>query len=323
MQAFEEFAAGLHTREQVLRKITQLGLRTKKGKLLSSQTFSQTLRKPVYAGRIVVPQWNIDAPGKFQPLVTQAVFDKVQAILSGRTVSISPRARSHADFPLRGFVKCGYCTEPLTGSWSKGRNRYYAYYHCQDGCIRVSKDAMEGRFEEFMRQLQPNATYMRLYREIVLDVWHKKRGDSQQVQSAVSRKISQLRQNKTKLEEAFVYQKAIDEATYQEMRAKLAEELTLAEMELREAQAEEIEVETVLDYAEMVLTNASNLWKAAPSEQKQHLQQVLFPEGVTYSGEEYRTTVTCLLFSGMGGRFGSATGNRTRVLRLRISRPNP
>lgn len=55
------------------------------------------------------------------------------------------------------------------------------------------------------------------------------------------------------------------------MRTKLAEELTLAEMELREAQAEEIKIEAVLDFAEMVLTNASNLWKAAPSEQKQRL----------------------------------------------------
>ncbi len=299
-QAFEEFATGLHTREQVLRRITQLGLRTKKGKLLSSQTFSQTLKKPVYAGRIVVPEWNIDAPGKFQPLVSQDVFGKVQAILSGRTVSVAPRARSHADFPLRGFVRCGYCTEALTGSWSKGRNRYYAYYHCQEGCTRETKDVMEGQFEEFIRHLQPNAAYMRLYREIVLDVWRKRQGDSEQVQAVVSRKIKELRENKARLEEAFIYQKAIDAETYKEMRAKLAEDLTLAEMELREAQAEEIEIEAILDYAEMVLTNASNLWKAAPSAQKQRLQQVLFPEGVTYSEGKYRTAVTCLLFSGMG-----------------------
>jgi site-specific DNA recombinase len=138
---------------------------------------------------------NIDVPGKFQPLVTRAVFDKVQAILSGRTVSIVPRARIHADFPLRGFVKCACCTEPLTGSWSKGRNRYYAYYHCQDGCVRETKDVMESGFEEFVRQLQPNIGYMRLYREIVRDVWRKKQGDSQKVQSVVSRRISQLREN--------------------------------------------------------------------------------------------------------------------------------
>ena len=83
------------------------------------------------------------------------------------------------------------------------------------------------------------------------------------------------------------------------MRAKLAEDLALAEMELREAQAEEIEIEAVLDFAQAVLTNASNLWKAAPAEQKQRLQQVLFPEGVTYSEGNYRTAVTCLLFSGV------------------------
>ena len=83
------------------------------------------------------------------------------------------------------------------------------------------------------------------------------------------------------------------------MLAKLTEELTLAEMELRDAQSDEIEIEAVLDFAQMVLLNASNLWKAAPAAQKQRLQQVLFPEGVTYSDGEYRTGLTCLLFSGM------------------------
>src|SRR5215472_1778990 len=118
-RAFEEFATGLYSREQVLKRITQLGLRTKKGERLSPQTFSQTLRKPVYAGRVVVPVWEIDVRGKFQPLVTAEVFDRVQAILNGRVSSVTPKVRSHADFPLRSFVKCGYCTEPLTGSWSK------------------------------------------------------------------------------------------------------------------------------------------------------------------------------------------------------------
>jgi hypothetical protein len=83
------------------------------------------------------------------------------------------------------------------------------------------------------------------------------------------------------------------------MRAKLTEDLTLAEMELRDAQAEEIEIEAVLDYAEMIILNASNLWKAAPIEQKQRLQQVLFPERIIYADGNYRTALTCLLFSGM------------------------
>jgi hypothetical protein len=124
-------------------------------------------------------------------------------------------------------------------------------------------------------------------------------GRCQRVQKALLGKVKRLHENKTKLEEAFVYQRAIDEETYKEMRATLTEELTLAEMELRDVQAGEIQIEAVLDFAQGVLLNASNLWKASPSEQKQRLQQVLFPEGLTYSEGRYRTNVTCLLFSGM------------------------
>jgi hypothetical protein len=49
----------------------------------------------------------------------------------------------------------------------------------------------------------------------------------------------------------------------------------------------------------LVLTSASNLWKAAPTEQKQRLQQVLFPKDVNYLDGKFRTSATCLLFNGM------------------------
>jgi hypothetical protein len=87
-------------------------------------------------------------------------------MLDGRVVVSGPRQRNRPDFPLRGFVRCEACGRPLTGSWSKGRNGRYAYYHCQrqcravnvgkvlssDGCMayviwinRAAADAMFGR----------------------------------------------------------------------------------------------------------------------------------------------------------------------------------
>ena len=150
-----------------------------------------------------------------------------------------------------------------------------------------------------MRQLQPNAGYMRLFREIVLDVWLESRVTASKCKPWSSARLASCARTRQRWKRHSSIKKTIDVTTYQEMRAKLVEDLTLAEMELREAQTEEIEIETVLDYAEMVLTNASNLWITAPSEQKQRLQQVLFPEGVTYTEGNYRTAVTCLLFSRM------------------------
>src|SRR4029450_9474151 len=73
------------------------------------------------------------------------------------------------DFPLRGFVRCAACDRGLTGSWSKGRTHYYAYYHCRPGCagLNVTKAKLEGLFVDELARLQPSAGYMRLLKDSV------------------------------------------------------------------------------------------------------------------------------------------------------------
>ena len=45
-----------------------------------------------------------------------------------------------------------------------------------------------------------------------------------------------------------------------------------------------------MKFAEHVLVNAARLWQKFTLEQKQRLQQVLFPRGVSYGAEGFRTT---------------------------------
>lgn len=98
----------------------------------------ELLRNQVYIGRVDVPGYGISTRGDFEPLVTEKVFYRVQAILDGRLEMTAPRQRSDPDFPLRGYVRCEACGRPLTASWSKGRNDYYAYYHCSKRCSSTS-----------------------------------------------------------------------------------------------------------------------------------------------------------------------------------------
>ena len=116
-----------------------------------------------------------------------------------------------------------------------------------------------------------------MYQEVIRDVWRKKQGDSVATRAALNNQLAALRENKSKLEHAFVYDSSIDRPTYTEMRAKLLEEIALEEMELQDAALEELEIEALLDFAQDVLTNASNLWKQASLQQKQRFQQILFP----------------------------------------------
>jgi site-specific DNA recombinase len=301
-KAFELYATGLHSKAEVLKVITELGLRTRKGGKVSMQTFHQTLRKPIYAGWLTVKSWGDLEPmrGDFEPLVTDDTFKTVQAVLDGKKLSVTPHDRNNPDFPLRVFVRCSECGTPLTGSWSQGRSDRYPYYRCRSSAclaVKVRKGDMESQFVSYLRALVPEPGYLNLFREIVLDVWKQRHIEVGQMRRHLQARLDDLLARKDQMVDAFVHRRVIDQATYQRHADKLDEDITLAELALHDARTEELDVEGVLNFAEHVLLNAPRMWVESSPEQKQRLQRVLFPKGVTYSpGSGFGTTETSVIF---------------------------
>ncbi len=173
-RAFEEYATGRFTKQQLLQQVTAWGLRNRRARALSSQAIGMLLRNQLYAGIVDVPEYGVRGKrGDFEPLISEDLFYRAQAVLAGRLPSTTLKARAHPDFPLRGFVRCKSCGRGLSGSWSKGRSEYYAYYHCRPGChaINVTKAKLEGLFADELALLQPSPGYMRLLKESVLQIW--------------------------------------------------------------------------------------------------------------------------------------------------------
>ena len=134
---------------------------------------------------------------------------------------------------LYAFVRCESCGRGLTGSWSKGRREYYAYYHCRPGCraVNVTKAKLEGLFSDELARLQPMPDYMRLVKESVLQIW-KKRKASVQADLANSAKSAKAIQEKLdRLDQAFLFERSIDIETYDRHAEKLREELTLVRID--------------------------------------------------------------------------------------------
>ena len=178
-RAFQDFATGRFTKDEVLQNVNTLGLTTRRGKAVPSQTFDAILRNPVYISQIQVAAFGISKRGEFEPLITEKIFFRVQGILDGRYELTAPRGRNDPDFPLRGYVRCTACGKTLTASWSKGRSDYYAYYHCRNGCraVNVAKTKLEDLFVQELARLQPTAGFMRLVKDRVLTAWRElKRG---------------------------------------------------------------------------------------------------------------------------------------------------
>jgi site-specific DNA recombinase len=278
----------MHDQQAVLRHVMELGLRTRTGRKISAQQFGTILRNRLYAGWMQVQPWT-DVKAKrasFEPIVSDEIFDRVQALLDGRRPSVTPHLRNHPDFPLRVFARCGECGTPLTGSWSTGKRKPYAYYHCrQTACraIYAPKTEVENGFTNYLTALVPKPEYFRLFRDIVLDVWKAQQADAVEVRQRLQRTRDELIARKDRLVEAFIHRGVIDEPTYERQAGRVDEELVHTETALHDAELEEIDVDGVLNFAGELLGNAAHLWLEASLDQKQRLQKVLFPKGITYS----------------------------------------
>jgi hypothetical protein len=98
------------------------------------------------------------------------------------------------------------------------------------------------------------------------------------------------------LVQAFVYKQALDQKTYQEQFDKLNEEITLVEIEEQDARLDELDIEAAVEFSKYVMLNAARLWAESGPDQKQRLQELIFPKGVFFSGDLYGTDATSSIF---------------------------
>ena len=298
-EMFEEYATGRFTKQEVLARITERGLRTRRGLVLSPQSFGQMLKNPVYIGRIQCSDYGVATRGDFEPLVSEQTFYRAQAVSEGRIQVAAPRRRNHPDFPLRGFVRCETCGRSLTGSWSKGRHGgYYAYYHCQRQCraVNVSKAKLEGLFVDELSLLQPTPGYMRLVKDRVLHVWQQLTSEMKERAADTQHRVKAIQHKLDRLDEAYLFAQTIDLMSYERQRDRLREELTLAQIDHHAESIDELDVQGILAFAERVLPRAADLWVQASLNQKQRLQQLFLPEGIAFDGNRFNRTATTAPF---------------------------
>jgi site-specific DNA recombinase len=219
-QAFELFATALYTKEELRARMNAPGLWSTRGKELSPETFDRMLRNPRYAGILSVDGWDITAEGDYPPLVTAEVFQSVQEILAGRRQSITARNRNHPDFRFATLCAVVTVTNHSLQAGPREDGGGYPYYRCQNRtCVsppnipNMRKQDLEDAFMGFLRQQQPDAAYLRLFHKVVLDVWYTKQADSVALVQKFESQVKELKQRKSKLNDAFVYHQSIVKTT--------------------------------------------------------------------------------------------------------------
>ncbi|HWA92069.1 MAG TPA: recombinase family protein [Rhizomicrobium sp.] len=162
-QAFELYASNTYGLVGLRKEMKKRGLRSKGGKVLSLNALSWVLHNPFYIGLIHLKKTGETFKGKHEPLVTKAMFDRVQAILAGKTAL---RSVKH-DFVFRRLIACSKCGFHLIGERQKSQ---YVYYRCHsEGCqgTNIREIEIDDVLQKLLRLLVSDEAELREFGDLV------------------------------------------------------------------------------------------------------------------------------------------------------------
>ena len=162
-KAWELMATGTKTLLEMANIMNAWGLRQSfigKEYLLKPQAISRMFRNKFYIGILTSKRHPEQVRGQHIPMVTEALYYRVQAAIDGRNTNIhvplARRNRDNREFPLRRLVRCK-CGTALTGAWSKGKYTKYAYYVCNKRCgsPSIPMDDLNDATIQFLSAITP------------------------------------------------------------------------------------------------------------------------------------------------------------------------
>jgi site-specific DNA recombinase len=287
-KAFELVHEGHDRPAEVLRTITSMGLRSKKGKKLTLHVFLKMLRNPVYIGEMSSRKWG-RRRGLHEPLISDHVFRNVQLILSGRKPVAAPYQRNREDLPLRRFLRCSECGTPLTGGAStSATGKRYVYYNCYK-CKAVKSlppCKAEAEFLELLDRLRVGETFNNEFSTILKEQWIKRTGDNAAVVRRLRKDLEERRESQQKLLVKYLNDDPRIVPHFESMNRRFEEDIDALESQIAEANAEEATFEELAQFSQSMLVDIPTAWARANVDQKQRVQNLLFPSGLKYHPEK-------------------------------------
>jgi site-specific DNA recombinase len=284
-KSFELMSGGNDRLADVLRKVTAKGLRSKKGNKLTRHSFKQMLCNPVYIGMVQSKKWRETRKGVHQPLVDESIFRNVQLVLKGKKPIAAPYQRNRAEFPLRRFLRCSECGTPLTGGPSRSATgKTYDYYNCYK-CRAVkslSAQKAAGEFVELLMRLQPTSLLMSEFPAILKEEWIKRTGDSAAMVGKLKVALNERINSQGKLLLKYVEGDKNIAPYFEQMNRQFEEQIKELKAQIAELEMEKATLGELLEFSKSLLVDIATAWERADVDQKQRVQNVLFPKGLKY-----------------------------------------
>lgn len=283
--AFEMMADRKHSINAIRETLSFMGLPQAKSR------FYKMLKNELYTGWIC--KLGERNRGKYNPIISEELFNRVQAVMKNKKMPMLYKSK-HPDFPLRRFIK-DHNNFKLTGAWSKGRNKKYAYYRFIQLGLQWPKIELETSFLSFMDEYAFNEELLvKLKIEVINRFSNKSENKVKDMESLV------LNKKQLKEKQNILLQKNINgiigDILLKEQLTMLDEEIWAIDKLLLQKEEKKIDTENIFAFINEFLLRPSTAWQKMSLDIKIKLQWFVFPEGLLFDGKIFRTTKLSSLF---------------------------
>lgn len=262
-------------------------------KHISRAQFYKLLKLEVYAGWI--NKFGEKHKGKFTPLISEELFNHVQHVLKSRSHGPKFYTIENPDFPLRRFVfhPEGF---KLTGSWSKGKTKRYAYYHFwRIKGLFFGKEYLEEKFAAFMNDFRLSGKHYEKLKELTKKHFLLRWKETEIKAEVIKKEIDDLKKEQDAYAQKSILGILSDEIVKRKI-IELDDQIRIVTEKSLRLPVQSARIKDLVNLIHLFLENPGDVWKMASIKRKIALQWFQFPQGVTFSDETFGTQEICSLY---------------------------
>jgi site-specific DNA recombinase len=292
--AFDAYATGDYSITDVYEMLDEAGLRKRMTAKrtpapLSRSQVHRMLRDDYYIG-VVTWDGGKNPEGRHPRLISRAIFEKVQEVLSSATLS-GNRTRKHKHY-LRGSLFCGYCGRRMVFHLIRGRGGLYEYFGCLShqgsqgscGARHLQVHHVEKAVERYYRTVRLSAGQRQAVRKGVEEHAGALMQTAQEESERHTRRLQELQQQQKKLLHLYY-------------KGSVAEEVLAAEQDRIDAERSEVhrwaeaatrdasDVTEALEVALELLEDPQIAYAEATPHQRRLLNQAIFDALLVRDGD--------------------------------------
>ncbi len=285
---FEEISRCVYSADAIHKMAQTKGLKCSKG------NYFLLIRNPFYCGRVFIAAYKdeeaVTVKGIHEPIVTEELFDDVQAIMIGKRRNWPAKQSGKDEFPLRGYLLCKKCGGKLTASASKGGSggKYY-YYHCTTQCgERFNSEEANILFAGELKKItinDPSKNFINSMLERFYSNGSRNSGDSIQ-------KIKlEIQKNKDRISNArqLLLDGTLDGNDYKEIKDRYEPFVRDLEAKLGNLTQNDTDFDAMISYGSEFFGNLDQLYISGDLIIKQQIVSSMFPEKLIFENKSFRT----------------------------------